>query len=44
MTIHRKQEAVAGAAFGLNHAVVAVSVELSAETADIDVQIVEPVL
>jgi hypothetical protein len=42
--MYRKQETIACAAFGLDHIFVADSVQLPAETADIDVQIVEPVL
>jgi hypothetical protein len=44
MAIYRKQETIACAAFGVDHTFVASSVQLPAETADIDVQIVEPVL
>jgi hypothetical protein len=41
LAIHRKQETIACAAFGLNHTFIANSVQLLAETADIDVKIVE---
>jgi len=41
LAIHRKQETIACAAFGLDHAFVAGSIQLLAEAADIDVKIVE---
>ena len=41
MAIYRKQETIACAAFGVDHTFVAGSVQLLAETADIDVKIVK---